>query len=337
MDRSRILSSLINYSSILIIIIFFILPVAILFFLNPDSFQLVWEARTPYILFVWFFGLEIALAYRRFKSRVVFEKRILAAIIAMTIPTIYVVATSFWGLNNVVSELGKSIGVPYLIFGKWFIDVSWPISLEYLVFASSFTLTVVLVYGFYGLKGFLAAIFFIWSTAIFFILNTFAPYGIVGALQVFVPLTTRSAARILELLGFRTLVGEISDWRGPGVLLTVMGGNLSFSAAVYWPSAGIQSLVIYSGMILLFIKDTSYSLLRKILYVVVGAMGTFATNIFRIVTIFVVGLKIGNVEASIFHDNYGELFFISWIIVYLVLIVYGSSIVNRTRKVLKKH
>ena len=336
MDKSRISSSLINYSSILVIIISFTLPIAILFLLYPNSFQLVWEARMPYILFVWFLGLEVVLSLKKFRRGLILGKKILLILVAAAIPTIYVLATSFWGLNYAVTELGKSVGVPYLIFGKYFIDVSWPISLEYLIFAVSFTITIFLIYGLYGLKNLLVAVFFIWSTTVFFFIDTFVPYGIVGALQVFVPFTANSAARVLEFLGFRTLVGEISDWRGPGVLLTVIGGNSSFTAAVYWPSAGIQSLVIYSGMILLFIKDTSYTLLRKVLYFAIGAAGTFTANILRIVTILVVGLKIGHVEANAFHDYYGELFFISWIVIYLVLIVYGSSIINRTRRILKR-
>ena len=116
------------------------------------------------------------------------------------------------------------------------------------------------------------------------------------------------------------------------MVLTVLGETSSFTAVVYWPSAGIQSLIIYTGMILLFIKDTSFAMLRKVSYFTVGAAGTFMVNILRIVSILLIGLRIGRLEANIFHDYFGEFFFIAWMIIYLVLIVYGHTILNRIRQ-----
>ena len=119
------------------------------------------------------------------------------------------------------------------------------------------------------------------------------------------------------------------------MMLSVIGGSSTYTAIVYWPSAGIQSLIIYTGIMLLFIKDTQYSMRRKVTYFGIGAMGTFIVNIGRIVTIMIIGLRIGRLEASVFHDYYGELFFIAWMTVYFVFIAYGSHIINRTKQYLE--
>jgi thaumarchaeosortase len=255
-------------------------------------------------------------------------------LIITAMPTVFVVATSFFGLQDAIIALGKVLGVPYVKFGTWFIDVSWSVSFEYLIFAASFTVSLLVIYGTENLKRFLISAFFMWSTTLFFMLNTFAPYGTIGVLQAFVPVTTNAAAHVLDRLGFQTVVSTVINGRGPGMMLSIIGGPSAYTAIVYWPSAGIQSLIIYTGIMMLFIKDTHYSMRRKVIYFVVGALGTFIVNICRIITIMIIGLRIGRLEASVFHDYYGELFFIAWITVYLILIVYGPHIINRTKRYL---
>jgi thaumarchaeosortase len=252
-------------------------------------------------------------------------------LIITAMPTVFILATSFFGLHNAIIALGKVFGVPYVTFGTWFIDVSWPIAFEYLIFTALFTLNLLVIYGTENLKRFLISTFFMWSTTIFFMLNTFAPYGTIGVLQAFVPVTTNAAAHVLSGLGYQTAVSTMINGRGPGMMLSITGGSSAYTAIVYWPSAGIQSLIIYTGIMLLFIKDTHYSMKRKVSYFMVGALGTFIVNICRIITIMIIGLRIGRLEASVFHDYYGELFFIAWMTIYLVFISYGSHIINRSK------
>jgi thaumarchaeosortase len=255
----------------------------------------------------------------------------------LAMPTVVVLAVSFSGLHDAIIALGKMLGVPYVTFGAWFIDVSWPISCEYLIFATLYTVNLLVIYGVENLKRFLISTFFMWSTTSFFILNTFAPYGTIVVLQAFVPVTTNAVAYVLNGLGFHTTTSAMMNGRGPGMLLSIMGEGSTYTAIVYWPSAGIQSLIIYTGIMLLFIKDTQYSLRHKATYFIIGALGTFIVNICRIVTIMIIGLRIGRLEASVFHDYYGELFFIAWMAVYLVAISYGPRIINSAKRYLGSH
>jgi thaumarchaeosortase len=255
----------------------------------------------------------------------------------LAMPTVVVLAVSFSGLHDAIIALGKMLGVPYVTFGTWFIDVSWPISCEYLIFTTLYTMNLLIIYGVENLKRFLISTFFMWSTTSFFILNTFAPYGTIVVLQAFVPITTNAVAYVLNGFGIHTTTSAMINGRGPGMLLSIMGEGGTYTAMVYWPSAGIQSLIIYTGIMLLFIKDTRYSLRRKATYFIIGALGTFIVNICRIVTIMIIGLRIGRLEASVFHDYYGELFFIAWMAVYFVAISYGPRIINSAKRYLGSH
>jgi len=140
-----------------------ILPISILYVLHPGSFQLVWEARTPYIIFLWLFGLELALSWNTLNSTLNLDHkpRMALTLIVLAMPTIFVLATSFFGLQDAIIAFGKVLGVPYVKFGTWFIDVSWPIGFEYLIFTASFTVSLLVVYGTEHLKRFLISAFFL--------------------------------------------------------------------------------------------------------------------------------------------------------------------------------
>ena len=301
----------------------FLAPILILYSIDPNSFETSFAGRSPYIIFLWLFLLELIVSQPIPKSSTLNRERFLASLALMTIPTFYVIGLVFFDLGRTIVEIGKALGVPYNTFGNWFIDVAWPISFEHIVFALSFTTIVFLVYRANGVKKLAIPLFFFWATTFFFILNTFAPYGAVWILQALVPLTARSTASILELMKYQTFLAPLMDSRGAGTLLVVANGGSSFPVAIYWPSAGIHSLFIYSITILLFIKDASYTRLQKTTCFVIGAVGTFAANVARIVTICIVGLNVGASAAQLLHDYYGEVFFISWMIIYVSAIAFG--------------
>jgi len=69
---------------------------------------------------------------------------------------------------------------------------------------------------------------------------------------------------------------------------------------------------------------------RKIIYVIVGAAGTFFVNILRIVTIYVLGIHGGDSPAKLFHEFYGEFFFIAWMFAYLSIIyLFETRFINK--------
>jgi thaumarchaeosortase len=297
----------------------FIVPLIILYFLDAGSFDYLWKGRAPYFLFLWLLFLEAILGWKNLKEENTpfWTKRTVLAAVILLMPTLYAVGLSF-GLSDAILELGKAVGVPAGQFGEWYLTHSWLFSLEYVLFAAFFVASIWLLYGVRGLKSFAVSSFFIWGVGIFYMIDTFYPYGTFTTLQSFVPVTVSGVSFILNLLGYGTQTFP-GGTDGLGLIVTGAGGK-TYQAIVSWSCAGSHSLFLYSFMIMLFLRGTSISRTRKIIYVVAGAVGTFVVNIIRIVAILLAGVNSGASLAATFHEFYGEFFFIAWMFIYLTII-----------------
>lgn len=179
----------------------------------------------------------------------------------MATPTTCVITAFILGLNPEIIEVGKLLGAGQ--YGEWFLKNSWPLSLEYLLLTFFFTASIQLMYGIKGLKQFLVSLFFLGATGTFYMIDTFYPYGTITALQSFVPFTAYSATLVLDWMGYGTLL--LSGPYG-AVHMLIAGPHGGAHWYLYWPSAGIHSVIIYTLVILLFIKKAPFSSQRKILY-----------------------------------------------------------------------
>jgi len=325
----------------LVIPISFALPISILYVLDPSFFEFTWKGRTPHLIFLWLLFLELALAWGKLaKERSATTSWFKRALIVITAaaPIIYVFflginqngeSLFFSGINQKIVELGNSIGIP---FGKlppgeeraWFLQVSWPLSLEYVFFTIFFAASLLLVYGWRGPKRFPVSLFFLGATGVFYTIDTFYPYGTFTFLQALAPATASSTVQVLNWIGYEAY---ISGFHENMPVLYVAG--LPSRLAIAWGCAGIQSLFIYTFVILLFLKNFPFSLARKAIIFVVGASGTFVVNVLRIVSYCIIGVRMGQPDAEYFHKYYGELYFIAWIIVYVLIIIYGGKILTK--------
>lgn len=306
-------------SEIILVFAAFIVPLIILYVFDHGSFDYLWKGRAPYFLFLWLLLLEAFLGWKHLKTeRTTFwNKRTILAAAIMLLPTLYAVGLHFGLLSGIV-ELGKAVGVPVIDGDTWYLTHSWPFSFEYVLFAAFFVAAVWLLYGIRGLKAFSVSSFFLAGVGIFYMIDTFYPNGTFTALQSLVPVTTSGVTSILNLLGYTTETWPAGQ---EGLYLSVSrGGGNPYTAIIAWSCAGSHSLFLYSFMIMLFLRGTSISRLRKIVYVAVGAAGTFFVNVLRIVTIYVIGINSGDSPAKLFHEFYGELFFIAWMFVYLTIV-----------------
>jgi thaumarchaeosortase len=307
------------FSKIILVFAAFIIPFSILYFLDPGSFDYLWKGRAPYLLFLWLFILEAALGWKKLKKEQtkIYTKKKLLIGITLLLPTIYALGLNL-GIYNGIVELGRIIGVPVIDGDTWFLTDSWPFSFEYILLAAIFATSIWLRYGVRGLKTFSASAFFISGVGIFYMIDTFYPNGTFTILQSLVPITTSGVASILNLLGYSTEIWPAGE-EGLYLEVSITGGE-PYTAIIAWSCAGSHSLFLYSFMIMLFLRGTSISRTRRIIYVAVGAAGTFFINILRIVTIYLIGINSGESPAKLFHEFYGEFFFIAWMFVYLTII-----------------
>ena len=119
-------------------LIAFVVPLALLFILNPAdpylqvspqaSFQLMWKGRTFQLFFIWLIALEFILSWENFKPKISKQNRakLAAVAIALLLPTIYVISEYYFGLNAAIANFSLQNGVA-------FYD-SMPLAIEYLFF-----------------------------------------------------------------------------------------------------------------------------------------------------------------------------------------------------------
>jgi thaumarchaeosortase len=219
-------------------------------------------------------------------------------------------------------EMGKQI----LTFWHFSLDNLryWPLSLEYLVFTIFFAATIWLAYEVEGLKQFSISLCLLGAIGIIYMIDTFYPYGAFTPFQAFVPFTASSAAQVLNWMGYKTFFLPYQVQGTP--VLYVSGSSGSVGFGIGWPCAGVQSLFIYTCVILLFLKKSTIPMIQKIVYFIIGAIGTYIVNILRIVSIYIIAINQDKSAAQVFHDYYGELYSITWIIAYLIIIILSRTI-----------
>jgi thaumarchaeosortase len=307
-----------------LVITAFVVPIVILYGFDPLSFEFLWKGRAPYFLFIWLLFLEIILSWKSLKEgarKFWTWKTVLGAAVLM-LPTIYAVGMRLFRWEVGIWGLGTAVGVPVERYGEWFLTDSWLFSFEFVLFTVFFVASIWLLYGVKGLKRFVISAFFLGGIGVFYMIDTFYPYGTFTVLQSFVPVTVFGASSILNLLGYGT---QTYPGGTNGLGLSVTGAGGSYYALVSWSCAGSHSLFLYSFMIMLFLRGTGISRMRKIIYIVVGAVGTFFVNILRVVAILTAGVGGGNALATQFHEFYGEFFFIAWMFIYLTVVFLSET------------
>ncbi len=306
----------------------FVIPLALLYLLNPwdpylsltaqDSFQLMWKGRTFQLFFIWLIALEFILSWETIRAKISNQKTVslCAVAIASVLPTVYVVSENYFGLNGAIANWAAQSGISF--YG------SMPLAIEYIVFSALFCLIAFLYFGKKGLKGFALPALFVGLIGVLYTIDNVFPYGEFTPFQLLVPTTAMLAAKTLSLMGYGTLLGKENGM--PTLQVSSSLGTAKF--AIAWPCAGIESLLIFMAVALLFLQRMPMSWRAKIGYFAIGAAITYFINILRIDTIFTIGLQFGETsnQVQMFHFYYGPLYSIAWIVSYPLIIMLSHAL-----------
>ncbi|MCW3997789.1 MAG: archaeosortase/exosortase family protein [Candidatus Bathyarchaeota archaeon] len=284
-----------------------------LYLLYPMSFELMWKGRTFQLFFIWLIFVEVLLNWesiQTIRETTLFSIKSLTYILVLILPATYVVVSNYFGLNVFITSFSKQMNI------QWWDSMA--LSIEYLIFTFLSGLIIYLSFGKNGLKKFSIPIVFLGIVGTLYAIDNIFPYGEFTPFQLIVPTTAMIATQILSLLGYDTTLTTMGNMPR----LTAIDPNNPLRSATFdiaWPCAGIESLLIYSVIILLFLKRLPISWKRKTIYYMIGALITYLINILRIVTIFTIGMEQGDFQ--LFHFYYGPLYSISWIIFYPLIIL----------------
>ncbi|MEM3769593.1 MAG: exosortase/archaeosortase family protein [Candidatus Bathyarchaeia archaeon] len=294
--------------------------------MEPASFEKAWRGRIFLIFFIWIALLEAILDWERLQVKFINNKslkRTFLFFLSALVPTIFVIVFNYYKYNERVVRIAAENGV-----ALW-IAKELPASLEFLFLTVLFCLTVLIAYGIKNLPVFSGSIFFLGIMGLLFTIDDLHPGGKFAPLQMLVPATAFFAASFLGLAGYKATLSEYNDpIYGFVSTLEVDGHNFTIG----WLCAGVESLVIYTVVIFLFLRKSEIAAKRKLLYFIFGAIVTYFINIMRIFTLVMIALS-GNMKYfNEFHNFYGSFYSITWITIYPVIIIGIESLLKRRAK-----
>lgn len=301
----------------------FVVPFLWLYILHPASFEAMWKGRTFQLFFIWLIALELILSWENLQPKVgkPFSAKTLAFVTALLLPTVYVVISKHLGLNNAITEVSRQSGV-----ATW---DSMALSTEYLVFAALFCAIVFLQFGKKGSKDFSVPALFLGTVGVLYTIDNVYPYGRFIPFQLLVPTTATLATSALNLMGYQTSLTTVANMSR----LTATDAANPLRTATFdiaWPCAGIESLLIFTVVAFLFLKRMPLTWRGKAVAFTVGATVTYLINVLRIATFYPIGMDYGvnSEQVRMFHNYYGPLYSIAWIVAYPLLIL-GSQMLWR--------
>jgi exosortase/archaeosortase family protein len=338
--------------TMLLPILSFVPSFLILYSLHAWTFEQMYHGRTLLLIFLWLAALEIILSWEKLQKNKVSALRPIRTVlfvISLLLPTVYVVVANYYGINTIISDLASHYISSITISQDPIVDMQQkeiiasqvPISFEYLFFAVFFCLIILLAYGINILTDFSISITFLGIIGLLFTMDQLYPQKLTP-LQIFVPATAVLAANFLTLIGYQTRLSFATSM--PLLIATNRSGQ-GFGAYIDWTCAGVESLLIYTITILLFLRKTTIPLKYRITYFVIGASVTYFINILRIATLLIIGISwnsaaaAGNsaaaaaaaAEFQTFHNYYGMLYSITWIVSYPLIIIGSQALLGKIR------
>jgi exosortase/archaeosortase family protein len=305
----------------------------------PSSFEATWKGRTYYLFFIWLVFLELVLSWEKIQVKIhkLKSARFMIFSIVLPLPIVYIIVANFWGLNTTIVNISPKHYYPGVVDPLFWAKLM-PLSIEYLVFAIFFALIILVAHGIGGLKNFSLPLSLIGIIGLVYVIDNLYPNGHFAPFQILVPTTANFAENILKMMGYATNMRFTNDpVYGPMPFLEVWDARnflKSAKAFIAWPCSGVDSLIIYSVTIILFLRNSGISWRQRISYFIIGAAITYFINIMRIVTIFIIGVNygMGSPQVTQFHDYYGALYSITWIAAYPLIIIGTQALWRKIRK-----
>lgn len=277
-------------------------PILFALVVFPDSFSLSWNQGRGGFLFALAFvvaelvGLKLNIP----------TKRLLAGVPLAAITIAYLIGLEY-GLREYI-EGGAEIYDVQLIF-------SWTWMWDFIVMTAFVVATLFIFFGTKWIRISPAGPIFLGGSAVILSLDAFFPYDTLGPLQYVVPYLVQTNAWIITTfdLGIATARDN---------LLFLKGDHGPFALQVFWPSAGVHSVIIYSLVMMAFLLKMNIQKNRKIVYFAIGILGTIGVNMIRIFSLSLFALKVSTnaVEFEEFHSVAGEIMFLPWLFIFLLIV-----------------
>jgi len=277
-------------------------PILFVLAVYPDSFSMSWnQGRGGFLFGLAFIVAEIV------GIRFIVSKRRLIFGVPLAIATITYFVLLDFGLHDYIINAAPAFNVQLIYSWEWFWDF-----LVITIFAISAS---ILMFGKKWIRIVIAGPVFLGGSAIILSLDAFFPYDTLGPLQYFVPHLVQTNVWIINAFELGTATARDN-------LMFLQGDHGPFALQVFWPSAGVHSVVIYSLVMMAFLLKMNIKQNRKIMYFGLGIIGTIVINLIRIFSLSVFALKVSTnpVEFEEYHSVAGEIMFLPWLFGFLLVV-----------------
>ena len=273
----------------------------------PDSIAWSWnEGRGGYFFALIFIVAELI------GLKIVISKKKLLAVIPLALATIVYLVSLEYGLRDYIIESAEYFDVQLIYSWTWMWD--------FVVMAIFVVVALSIFFGKRWIRIAPAGPIFLTGTAIILSLDAFFPYDTLGPLQYIVPYFVQANVWLITVLDLGTAVAKDN-------VMFLRGDHGSMALQVFWPSAGVHSIIIFSLVIGAFMLKLNILRTRKLIYFVLGIIGTIIVNLIRIFSLSWYALKVTTdpVAWEEYHKIAGEIMFLPWLFAFILVVILIES------------
>lgn len=290
------------------------IPILLAFAFAPDTFGLSWAGFGKLgrggLFFVLFFLAFELMDFRKIAKPRLNRTRKIAIVILVGLALFYFGAITAVGqFTDSVYWVGRILGASGEVSNSWLMAVDYMILTLYVMgLAAAF-------FGARSILSILTAVVFSAGMLIMYLLDAFFPYGSLGPLQFWANFVVAGVALLSKIFGLPIY--------GIGNMLTILGKHGTYRLYVFWPSVGVQSMLIYSLVMVILAARLVAPAKRKLVYAITGVAGTIFLNVTRIFIIAYYGYVYATSGADLdaFHNSIGEFLFPLWIIAFIIIVL----------------
>ena len=273
----------------------------------PDSIAWSWnEGRGGY-----FFALVFIIA-ELVGLKIIISKKRLFAVIPLSLATIAYLISLEYGLREFITDSAAAYDVQLIYSWTWMWD--------FVVMAIFAVVALSIFFGKRWIRIAPAGPIFLTGTAIILSLDAFFPYDTLGPLQYVVPYFVQANVWVITMLELGTAVARDN-------VMFLRGDHGSMALQVFWPSAGVHSIIIFSLVIGAFMLKMNIQRKRKAVYFILGIIGTITVNLIRIFSLSWYALKVTTdpVAWEEYHKIAGEIMFLPWLFAFIFVVILIES------------
>ncbi len=212
------------------------------------------------------------------------------------------------GLRDYLVEIAENYEVQLVLSWTWMWDF---------IIMTIFVIAVLTIYfGKRWIRIAPAGPIFLGGSAIILSLDAFFPYDSLGPLQYIVPYLVNTNVWLVNLF-------ELGHAIARDNIMFLRGDHGTMVLQVFWPSAGVHSIIIYSLVMGAFLLKMNIARNRKAIYFGLGILGTIGVNVIRIFSLSWYALKVTTdaEKWEEFHSVAGEIMFLPWLFVFLLIVI----------------